>query len=430
MSQLGLIILAFGFVLLNGFFVAAEFAMVKLRNTKVQALQAHHGLRGRILAKVHARLDAYLSACQLGITLASLGLGWIGEPAFASILRPILVFIGVNSPRVIEIIAFGFAFTLISFLHIVVGELMPKSMAIRQSERLSLWTATPLYGFYWLMYPAIFILNASANLLLKFFRLDSVSHGDQAYSAEELKLILKASHTHGELTQVEVDILEHTLEFADLKITDVMRPAAEMIALNIDAPLEDNLALITKTRYSRYPVYLNERDRIIGILHIKDLFTASQNKEPLTHLKPLLRPVLKLKTDTPALDLFQQFQQGMPHFALVYHRGRVVGFVTLDNLLQVLLGRMKDEFHLTREDATILNDGSFILKGLASIYTLEQLLEQDLSSYQATTVSGLILEQLQRFPIEGETVEFPSFALVVKKIRGQRILQVYGYKKT
>lgn len=279
MSQFALMILAFGFVLLNGFFVAAEFAMVKLRHTRVQALQSTYGWRGRILAKVHVQLDAYLSACQLGITLASLGLGWIGEPAFASLLTPLLKVLGVVSERLIDLISFGVAFSIISFLHIVVGELMPKSMAIRQAERLSLWTAGPLYGFYWLMYPAIYLLNASANLLLRVFKLDTVHHGEQAYSSEELKLILKASHSHGELTQVEADMLEHTLEFADLQIADVMRPVAEMVALNLEAPLRDNLSVIMTTRYSRYPVYLTEHHQIIGILHIKDLFVAKQNSE-------------------------------------------------------------------------------------------------------------------------------------------------------
>lgn len=429
MSQFVLMILAFGFVLLNGFFVAAEFAMVKLRHTRVQTLQTTYGWRGRILAKVHAQLDAYLSACQLGITLASLGLGWIGEPAFASLLTPLLKLLGIVSEQLIEIISFGVAFSIISFLHIVVGELMPKSMAIRQAERLSLWTAAPLYGFYWLMYPAIYLLNASANLLLRVFKLDTVHHGEQAYSSDELKLILKASHSHGELTQIEADMLEHTLEFADLQIADVMRPVAEMVALNLEAPLKHNLSVIMTTRYSRYPVYLNERHQIIGILHIKDLFVAKQNSEDSIDLKSLLRPIIRVKPESRALDLFQQFQQGMPHFALVYHRGRVVGFVTLDNLLQVLLGRMKDEFHLTRKDGVFLKDGSFVVKGYTSIYALEQLLEQDLSAYQVSTVSGLILQQLQRFPQEGETLEFATFRLVVEKIRGQRILQVHVYRK-
>lgn len=429
MWQISLVLLAFGFVLLNGFFVVAEFALVKLRHTQVETLQLSHGWRGRMLAKVHKQLDAYLSACQLGITLASLGLGWIGEPAFAYWFTPVLHLLGITSTKTVQVIAFAAAFSVISFLHIVVGELMPKTLAIRRAENWALWTAAPLYGFYWLMYPAIWLLNASANSMLNLFRLTNSSHSEQTYSLEELKLILKASHRHGELSQVEADMLEHTLDFAELQIADVMRPADEMVALDINAQLKDNLAIIMKTRYSRYPIYLAERDRVIGILHIKDLFAASQESKRITSLKPLLRPALKVKPESLALDLFQQFQKGMPHFALAYHRGRIVGFITLDNLLQVLLGRMKDEFHLTRQDGIMLNDGSFLVKGNTSIYTLEQLLELDLSDYDVPTVSGLILQHLQRFPAVGETIELPSFILVVEKIHGPRITQVHVYPK-
>ncbi len=429
MSQYALVLLAFVFVALNGFFVMAEFALVKVRHTQVQTLQAIKGWRGQILAKVHAKLDAYLSACQLGITLASLGLGWIGEPAFASLLEPALCFIGIRSSNTIELVAFTIAFSLISFLHIVVGELMPKSMAIRRSAFWSLWTAGPLYIFYWAMYPAIALLNVSANTILKLLRLNSSHHEEQAYSTPELKLILKASHLHGELSKEEADMLEHTLEFAELTVTDVMRPAAEMVSLDINQPLASNLELIIQQRYSRYPVYLNEPDHIVGILHIKDLFAAIQADHGLTDLKPLLRPALKLKPDCLALDLFHQFKEGMPHFALVYRRGRIIGFVTLDNLLQVLIGRIKDEFHFAKQDAKLLKDGSFIVKGSSSTYTLEQLLDCDLAEYEATTVSGLILQQLQRFPAEGERIDFAGFYLQVEKIHGPRIEQVHIYRK-
>lgn len=430
MTQFAFILLAFGFVLLNGFFVAAEFAMVKLRHTRVQVLQTTHGWHGRILAKVHGQLDAYLSACQLGITLASLGLGWIGEPAFANLLEPLLHFIGIASANVIQAIALAVAFTVISFLHIVVGELMPKSMAIRQAERISLWTAMPLYGFYWLMYPAIYLLNASANGLLKLFKLNTMQHGEHGYSNEELKMILKSSHLHGELSEAEADMLEHTLEFGELEAADVMRPADELIALNINKPLADNLTVITQHFYSRYPVYISERNQVIGILHVKDLFMAMRQNPTFSDLQSLIRPAVKVTPESRAFELFQQFRQGAPHLALVYHKGRIVGYITLDNLLQVMLGRIRDEFHLTCEDSVTLKDGSFIVKGHASIYVLEQLLDQDLSELNAPTVSGLILEQLQRFPIEGERVEFAAFSLVVEKIQGPKIIQVHVYPKS
>jgi CBS domain containing-hemolysin-like protein len=256
--NIGLILVALGFVFLNGFFVMAEFAMVKLRHTRVQMLKNTAGWRGAILAKVHTNLDAYLSACQLGITLASLGLGWIGEPAFAHLLTPVLHLIGITSTKIITIVSLSVAFCIISFLHIVVGELMPKSMAIRQSEKMSLLTSIPLYSFYWLFYPAIYLLNASSNLLLKLLKLDAMHHGEHAYSSEEIKLILKFSHLHGELEQAEADMIEHTLDFGTLQVSDVMRPVDELIALDNCFSIEENLNRMMVHRYSRYPIYQDD----------------------------------------------------------------------------------------------------------------------------------------------------------------------------
>jgi len=190
-----------------------------------------------------------------GITLASLGLGWIGEPAFAHLLTPVLHLIGITSTKIITIVSLSVAFCIISFLHIVVGELMPKSMAIRQSEKMSLLTSIPLYSFYWLFYPAIYLLNASSNLLLKLLKLDAMHHGEHAYSSEEIKLILKFSHLHGELEQAEADMIEHTLDFGALQVSDVMRPVDELIALDNCLSIEENLNRMMIHRYSRYPIY-------------------------------------------------------------------------------------------------------------------------------------------------------------------------------
>src|SRR5512139_2590610 len=219
-SSLGLIALAIVLVILNGFFVAAEFSLVKLRQTRVKALAKIYGWRGRVLQKVHADLDAYLSACQLGITLASLGLGWVGEPAFAHLLEPLFAALGVTNPVVIHGAAFAVAFFIISYLHIVVGELAPKSWAIRQPERLSLWTAVPLYLFYWLMYPAIWLLNASANTMLRIAGQGGAgAHHEHQYSFDELKLILYSSRAHAPGDQ-DMRVLASAAEMGELEVVD------------------------------------------------------------------------------------------------------------------------------------------------------------------------------------------------------------------
>ena len=419
---------AFFLVLLNGFFVAAEFAMVKLRHTRVQAIKAKYGLRGRILAQVHNQLDVYLSACQLGITLASLGLGWIGEPAFADLISPVFIYMGIISPATIKAAAYFIAFFMISFLHIVIGELMPKSLAIRQAEKLSLWTALPLYIFYWLMYPAIWVLNASANTLLDKLGLATIHDGEHGYSTEELKLILTSPHVHGNLSDEESEILEHTLEFRDLKVSDVMRPLVDMKALDITKSFDENLKTMLENRYSRYPIYENTIHDIKGIIHIKDLLPIYQQET--IDFRSIMRPAFNVAHDLSALVLFRQFRQGVSHFAFVYSaRDKLIGFVTLDNLLYALIGRIGDEFHRTRDEWRITKRGNFLMQGNYSIYTLERALNIKLPDDEVDTISGLILARLERLPVKGEKIIFKDFDIKIKKMLGHRIELVKIYPK-
>lgn len=424
------ILIAFSLVLLNAFFVAAEFGMVKLRHTRLEVIEDTYGLRGKILVIVHKNLDAYLSACQLGITLASLGLGWIGEPAFSALLQSTFLFMGITSPAIIKFLAFFLAFSFLSFLHIVVGELMPKSLAIRQSEKVSIWTALPLYGFYWLMFPAIWVLNTCSNFFLRLAKLDKAHRGEQFYSTDEIKLILNSSHSHGELTKEETEILEHTLDFAELRMTDIMRPIEDMISVTLDQSIQELFKAAVKTRYSRYPV-LDEAQNIVGIVHVKDLLQVLYENENDVKLKDLIRPILKVSARLPAIDLLRKFREGMPHFAVVYQSGeRPIGFITLDNLLHILVGRIKDEFHKTRDDWTPTADGGFLVKGNSPLYTIERLLDIDiLTEDETTTVYGLILDKLGRLPQAGESIEFDEFKAVIAAMKGAKIVEVVIYPK-
>lgn len=426
MTNVLLIILALFLVLMNAFFVAAEFGMVKLRNTRVATIKKTHGFRGQVLAHVHHHIDAYLSACQLGITLASLGLGWIGEPAFARLLEPVFTLLGIFSPHVVTIISFFVAFTFISFLHIVVGELMPKSLAIRQSEKVSLWTAVPLYAFYWLMYPAIWTLNACSNFLLQKIGLAQIHKREHFYETEEIKLILTASYLHGELSKSEAEILEQTLDFADLKVTEVMRHNDEMISLDLRDDFDTIMKTVLQHRFSRYPVYDSEKKEFVGIVHIKDIFSNEYQKHTIENLTPLLRPVLKVSQRMLALDLLYKFREGKPHFALVYRASNVLGFVTLDNLLHVLIGRIQDEFHRTQDDWRINPDGSLIVRGDCPISSLERALDRDidLKYGRAETITGHIINKLGSFPKEGMRIDFAEFKAVIEKMRGHRIVRI------
>ncbi|NRR34017.1 HlyC/CorC family transporter [Oxalobacteraceae bacterium] len=430
MQNLLLVLLALFLVALNGFFVAAEFGIVTLRKTRVRAIAKTQGLRGRILAKVHDQLDAYLSACQLGITLASLGLGWVGEPAFASLLEPLLHGLGVTSPEIIHGIAFAFAFSVISFLHIVVGELAPKSLAIRMPEAVGLWSAIPLYGFYWSMYPFIWLLNGSANLVLGLAGLSGKGGHDSHYSVDELKLILRTSQPGEKFNKDERNILAHSLDFSDLAVSDLMRPINEVIALHANHSLEQNLDTMLRNRFSRYPYYDASGETVLGVVHLKDLFFAQQHGKPVASLAPFLRPVETISARTPALELFRRFREGAPHFALIGEKGkRPIGFITLDNLLGAMVGEIHDEFRLNENDWLKQPDGTLIGKASLPIFSLERTLgidieNEDLGLEDVESVGGLIMLKLGDIPRQGQRISFNYFDIVAKKMNGPRILLV------
>jgi CBS domain containing-hemolysin-like protein len=446
LAQVVALIGAMLLVALNGFFVAAEFGLVKLRATRVKAIARTNGLPGRLLAKVHGQLDAYLSACQLGITLASLGLGWIGEPAFATLLHPLFALFGIDSEKLIDSISLFFAFSVISFLHIVVGELAPKSWAIRRAEQVGLWLAMPLYGFYWLMYPFIWVLNASANAVLRLFGL-SAEHGHDAhYSTDELKLILRGPRLGGasSYNADEWNTIAHSLDFSRMTVSDLMRPAHEMIGLRNDLPMRDNLAVIARHRFSRYPLFADASgERVLGMIHLKDLLLAresegrgitlgfpKQQTVKVDKLEKYTRPVQYVSPGLSALELFRRFRKGAPHFALVGRKGsKPIGFLTLDNLLGALVGQIHDEFRQGDADWSRMDDGTLMGKGSLPVVSLERALGIDIDEGRAESVGGLVINALGDLPSEGQRVEFDRFDIVVKKMNGPRIVLVRVYPR-
>jgi CBS domain containing-hemolysin-like protein len=428
-TNLLLILLAIFLVILNGFFVAAEFALVKLRQTRVKAISKSYGFRGKILTKVHSELDAYLSACQLGITLASLGLGWVGEPAFAGILTPLFVSAGVESKELIHGVSFATAFFIISYLHIVLGELAPKSFSIRRPEFVSVWTSVPLYLFYWAMYPAIWVLNNSANYVLRTLGLTEAGHHEVYYSPEEIKLILKSSRANNSLSRDEWNILAHTLDFSDLEVSDLMRPINEVVSLSSENTFQENMAIIDRHRYSRYP-YLDAAGNVTGVIHLKDLFFAKHHQVDHIDLLELVRPVQHVMPNMPAMELFRRFRKGAVHFATIGYKNKPpIGFVTLDNMLGALVGEIRDEFRQSQNDWSKLEDGSLLGKGSLPIFTLERALGIEIENDEVDSVGGLVLWQLADLPEEGARVVFDQFDVVVKKMNGPRIVLLRVYPK-
>jgi len=416
----GLVFTAFILVLLNGFFVAAEFALVKLRATKTPSLAKKNGLRGRVLLQVHSKLDAYLSACQLGITLASLGLGWVGEPAFAHLIAPILQAIGINNNELIHAVAFISAFALISFLHIVVGELAPKSLAIRNPERLALATAVPLYAFYWLMYPAIYMLNASSNIILKLLGHQN-HHDDSNYSRDELKLILHSSRAHKYSNDMQV--VAQAIELAELEAVDWANSREDLIYLETSMD-KDKLAQIFKRhKYSRYPVFDTENHQFIGLLHIKDWLVQLLEKNDDFDLTEHLHPLEFVSRSMPLTTLLEKFRTGQSHFALITSAdNKVIGYLTMEDVLETLVGDIQDEHK--RSDRSILTykPGKLLMRGDTPLFKLERLLKIDLEHIEAETLAGLIYDQIKRVPNEDEVIETCGLRIIIKKMRGPKIV--------
>jgi CBS domain containing-hemolysin-like protein len=449
LNQVVALIGALLLVALNGFFVAAEFGLVKLRATRVQAIARSNGLPGRLLAKVHGQLDEYLSACQLGITLASLGLGWLGEPAFAELLHPLFALAGIESTKLIDGISLFFAFSCISFLHIVVGELAPKSWAIRRAEQVGLWVAMPLYGFYWVMLPFIWVLNSSANFVLRFFGLSAEHGGDAHYSTDELKLILRGRRLSGAASKGsapaysddEWNTIAHSLDFSRMTVSDLMRPAHEMIGLRNDVPMRENMQVVAQHRFSRYPLFADATsERVLGMIHLKDLLLARDGAgrglmQGLTRqdtkqdaFAKHVRPVQYVEPNLSALELFRRFRKGAPHFALVGRKGhKPMGFLTLDNLLGALVGQIHDEFRQGDADWSRMDDGTLMGKGSLPVVSLERALGIDIDEGRAESVGGLVINALGDLPSEGQRVNFERFDVVVKKMNGPRIVLVRIY---
>jgi CBS domain containing-hemolysin-like protein len=425
-ADFGLVLFALFLVLLNGFFVAAEFAIVRLRATKVDALAEAHGWRGHILRTVHNQMDAYLSACQLGITLSSLGLGWVGEPAFAHLLEPLLAAIGIESQKLVHGIAFFSAFAIISYLHIVVGELAPKSWAIRKPELLSLWTAVPLYLFYWAMYPAIFLLNASANAILRVAgQGEPGPHHEHHYSRDELKLILHSSRASDPSDQ-DMRVLASAVELGELEVVDWANSREDLVYLPLTAALDEVFSVFRRHKYSRYPIYDETSGEYVGVLHIKDLLLHLSLLEMLPSalkLADLMHPVERVGRHMPLSSLLEQFRMGGSHFALVEEAdGKVIGYLTMEDVLEALVGDIQDEHRKAERGILAYQPGKLLVRGDTPLAKVERLLGVDLDHVEAETLAGLIYETLKRMPEEEEVLDVDGLRIIVKKMKGPKIV--------
>jgi len=425
------------FLLLNAFFVASEFAIVKVRPSQIESHGKETGADTVRALYVLNHLDGYLSANQLGITIASLALGFLGEPFVEAMISPLLFMMGMpESTSVfgvnfspVSVISFVLAIASFTFLHVVVGELMPKSIAIRRSLGTTMLLVGPLHLFYKTFYLVIRFFQGTANWLLKtLFRIDPISEGEHVHSAEELAILVTHSGKFKEVTDTEREILINALELNELWVRDVMTPRTEVVVLDADEPFEKTLDVAIRSKHTRFPLVKGHLDQAIGLIHIKDLFKLLNDPDP--DLMRIKRD-LKMVPDTMPLDsLLKFFLKEHAHLAMAVDEfGTPVGVVFLDNVMEELVGDIQDEFDNEHSPFIRINDDEFVVEGSVTLNDLEgYVADLYLESGEVTTVGGYITQQLERFPETGETLEILGYEAKVTSTDGRRVGQVHFRK--
>lgn len=408
-------------VALNGFFVAAEFALVKVRPTQLDPWVQRGRRTGRVARHMVRHLDAYLSATQLGITLASLGLGWIGEPAFAWIVQPLVTLFPGAGPEAVHHASLVVAFLVITTLHIVLGELAPKSLAIRKPEATSLWVALPLYGFFKITYPAIWVLNHSANAILRVLGIQPVSEHELGHDEEELRRLLASSHPE-RLSEQKQELLDNVFELSHRTARQVMIPRGDVVYLSVTQPMESNLHVARSSGHTRFPLCDGDLDRVLGLIHIKDLFRAVV---PPVSLREISREI-SFVPETLELDrLLLRMRQDQVHMAAVLDEyGGVSGIVTLENVVEEIVGDIQDEFDTEEPELVTVDDDVYDVSGSMLVKDFEDELEIELSDRDEDTIAGLVLSELGRSPEVGDAVTIGPVAAEVREVNGNRIVRL------
>ena len=405
----------------NAFFVAAEFAFAKVRPSSLQALARAGDPRAERALVMTRRLDAYLSATQLGITLASLGLGWLGEPALADLIEPPLRELGA-SDAVVHGIAYSLAFAVISLLHIVIGELVPKSLAIQRPEAVSRWTGWLLRSFFLLTYPAMWVLNGLSIAILRLLRLPPVSHVEGKLTPEEIRIIIQASF--GDVGDRRRDLMERVLRGTERPIRAVMVPRVDMVTLSTDESIERCLALVRRHGYSRYPLCdEGDPDKVVGYVHVKDVLTAVSEKT--MSLSALKRDVLFVPESNAVGEVLSEFQLTNIPFAIVVDEyGGTSGLVTVEDVVEEMVGEIQDEHDAERPRVITRNDGSVAVDGSVGLdeLRLDGLTVEDLDG--PDTLGGYVVASLGRLARPGDRVRAGAWDLVVEDVRRRRIARL------
>lgn len=410
-------------IILTAFFVAAEFAIVKVRQTRIEHLAQEGNKSAKAVKKVLDNLDGYLSACQLGITITALGLGWLGEPTFKTMLDPFIVNLSLPA-TLTQTLSFLIAFSFVTFLHVVVGELAPKTWAIQKAEAISLLIARPLIWFYVIAYPLILLLNGSARLLVRLFGLKPSTEHDVAHSEEELRLIMSESYKSGEINKSEFQYVNRIFDFDDRVAREIMVPRTEIVCVYKEDSFADNLALITEEKFTRYPVASGDKDHIVGLINIKEVFQDYFKKETQP-LDAYIRPIILVIEHIPIKELLVKMQKEQIHMAiLVDEYGGTAGLVTVEDIIEEIVGEIRDEFD--RDEQPMINKVTpekTIIDGKVLIEDVNRTFGLNLDDSELDTIGGWMLSQVEEIN-KGSSIVVNNYEFKISEVEGHQIKHI------
>jgi CBS domain containing-hemolysin-like protein len=422
------LLLALLLVFLNGLFVAAKFAFVKIRTTQVERLVREGKGSAGLVREATRKVDTYLSICQLGITIASLGLGWIGAPAFAHLIEPLLEPLGA-SEATIHFVSFAAAFATITFLHVVFGELAPKSMAIAKAEGTSLFVAPFMKFFYYLFLPGIILFNGTANAVVRLIGVPPASGTEETHSEDEVRMIIGHSARRGMVEREEEEMVGAVFELNDKVAREIMVPRPDAVTLPAEMPLRKLVSVAAAGNYTRYPIYEGDStDRIVGAVHIKDVLRAVESEGGLDAdltARDLMREVLIVPENRPIDEILDEFQRQELQIAIVIDEwGTFEGLFTLEDIIEEIVGEIRDEFDEEEPAVRQLQDGSYSIDGRIPIGVVNETVGSAFESEDFDTIGGLVLGHLGRVPEVGDEVRLDGYLLRVDEVDGPRVAQV------
>lgn len=417
-----MLIAALFLVLLNGFFVLSEFAIVKVRRSKLEEMVKLRKPNASLALKMSNSLDTYLSATQLGITLSSLALGWIGEPALAKLIEPAFTYFFGNNPVLLHTVSFTIAFTAITFLHVVFGELIPKSIAIAKAETMALIIARPLYIFWLLFYPLIRFFDIVAAFFVRKMGISQASEHEMAHSEEELRIIVNESFRGGYIDSIESEIIKNAVDFSETVAREIMTPRKDMVCINSEKSFDENVLLITTTRYTRYPYCHGGKDNISGMIHTRDLLNSALMHQSVD-MSQLVRPIIMVPENASISDILTKMKKERIHIALVVDEyGGTSGLLTMEDILEEIVGDASDEHDSNSEMIRQIDDNTFEFDGMVNLEKVEEIMNVIFhESQQSVTIGGRVFNLIGRLPEVGDVTDDGICSYEILEIDSKRI---------